>query len=124
MGPITPRVLTDAMAKGGDVAKCSFEAMMEMQKIDVARIEAARAARHEPSSGNVGIGGSAESPLRDERSCYTPLKTRGGCDAADMVARPVLGGLCDMAILRRIDAAANVGLPLPGRSDGSDRRKA
>lgn len=38
---ITPRVLTDAMAKGGDVAKRAFEAMMKMQKIDVAKIEAA-----------------------------------------------------------------------------------
>ena len=39
---ITPRVLTDAMAKGGDVAKRAFEAMMPMKKIDVATIEAAR----------------------------------------------------------------------------------
>ena len=38
---ITPRVLTDAMAKGGDTAKRAFEAMMPMKKIDVARIEAA-----------------------------------------------------------------------------------
>ena len=38
---ITPRVLTDAMAKGGDVAKRAFGAMMHMQKIDVAKIEAA-----------------------------------------------------------------------------------
>jgi predicted 3-demethylubiquinone-9 3-methyltransferase (glyoxalase superfamily) len=38
---ITPRVLTDALATGGDVAKRAFEAMMEMQKIDVAKIEAA-----------------------------------------------------------------------------------
>src|SRR5215213_5146189 len=38
---ITPRVLTEAMASGGDVAKRAFEAMMEMQKIDVAKIEAA-----------------------------------------------------------------------------------
>ena len=38
---ITPRVLTDAMARGGDVAKRAFEAMMPMQKIDVAEIEAA-----------------------------------------------------------------------------------
>lgn len=38
---ITPRVLTDAMAKGGDVAKRAFQAMMEMKKIDVATIEAA-----------------------------------------------------------------------------------
>jgi len=39
---ITPRVLTDAMAAGGDEAKRAFEAMMEMKKIDVAKIEAAR----------------------------------------------------------------------------------
>jgi predicted 3-demethylubiquinone-9 3-methyltransferase (glyoxalase superfamily) len=38
---ITPRVLTDAMARGGDVAKRAFQTMMEMQKIDVAKIEAA-----------------------------------------------------------------------------------
>jgi len=38
---ITPRVLTDAMAQGGDVAKRAFDAMMTMQKIDVAKIEAA-----------------------------------------------------------------------------------
>lgn len=38
---ITPRVLTDALAQGGDVAKRAFVAMMEMGKIDVAKIEAA-----------------------------------------------------------------------------------
>jgi 2-polyprenyl-6-hydroxyphenyl methylase/3-demethylubiquinone-9 3-methyltransferase len=38
---ITPRVLTDAFARGGDVAKRAFEAMMPMSKIDVAKIEAA-----------------------------------------------------------------------------------
>ena len=38
---ITPRVLTDAMAKGGPVAKRAFDAMMDMRKIDVARIQAA-----------------------------------------------------------------------------------
>lgn len=38
---ITPRVLTDAIARGGDVAKRAFDAMMKMQKIDVAKIEAA-----------------------------------------------------------------------------------
>ena len=38
---ITPRVLTDAMAQGGEVARRAFAAMMTMQKIDVARIEAA-----------------------------------------------------------------------------------
>ena len=38
---ITPRVLTEAMAKGGATAKHAFEAMMPMKKIDVAAIEAA-----------------------------------------------------------------------------------
>lgn len=38
---ITPRVLTEAMAAGGAVAERAFAAMMTMQKIDVARIEAA-----------------------------------------------------------------------------------
>ncbi len=38
---ITPRVLTDALAKGGDAAKRAFDAMMPMKKIDVAAIEAA-----------------------------------------------------------------------------------
>lgn len=38
---ITPRVLTEAMAAGGPVAKRAFEAMMTMKKIDVAAIEAA-----------------------------------------------------------------------------------
>ena len=39
---ITPRTLTEAMAAGGAEAKRAFEAMMTMQKIDVARIDAAR----------------------------------------------------------------------------------
>jgi predicted 3-demethylubiquinone-9 3-methyltransferase (glyoxalase superfamily) len=39
---ITPRVLTDALAAGGDEAKRAFGAMMGMGKIDVAAIEAAR----------------------------------------------------------------------------------
>jgi predicted 3-demethylubiquinone-9 3-methyltransferase (glyoxalase superfamily) len=38
---ITPRVLTDAMAKGGETARRAFEAMMTMQKIDHAAIERA-----------------------------------------------------------------------------------
>jgi predicted 3-demethylubiquinone-9 3-methyltransferase (glyoxalase superfamily) len=38
---ITPRVLTEAMAAGGDVAARAFGAMMDMVKIDVAAIEAA-----------------------------------------------------------------------------------
>ena len=39
---ITPRVLSDALAAGGAEAKRAFAAMMTMQKIDVAAIEAAR----------------------------------------------------------------------------------
>lgn len=39
---ITPRVLTEALAVGGDEAKRAFTAMMTMKKIDVAAIEAAR----------------------------------------------------------------------------------
>jgi hypothetical protein len=39
---ITPRALTDAMAAGGAEAKRAFAAMMDMGKIDVAAIEAAR----------------------------------------------------------------------------------
>ncbi len=39
---ITPRVLTDALAAGGEEARRAFEAMMQMGKIDVAAIEAAR----------------------------------------------------------------------------------
>jgi predicted 3-demethylubiquinone-9 3-methyltransferase (glyoxalase superfamily) len=38
---ITPRVLTEAMAQRGEVAKRAFVAMLEMDKIDVAKIEAA-----------------------------------------------------------------------------------
>ena len=39
---ITPRVLTEALAIGGDEGKRAFEAMMTMRKIDVAAIERAR----------------------------------------------------------------------------------
>jgi predicted 3-demethylubiquinone-9 3-methyltransferase (glyoxalase superfamily) len=39
---ITPRVLTEALAAGGDEARRAFTAMMTMQKIDVAAIAAAR----------------------------------------------------------------------------------
>ena len=39
---ITPRALSEALAAGGDEAKRAFDAMMTMQKIDVAKIEAAR----------------------------------------------------------------------------------
>lgn len=43
---ITPRVLIEAMAAGGEEAKRAFDAMMTMQKIDVATIEAARQSSH------------------------------------------------------------------------------
>ena len=39
---ITPRVLMEAFNAGGDEAKRAFDAMMDMRKIDVAAIEAAR----------------------------------------------------------------------------------
>ena len=39
---ITPRALTEAIGAGGEEAKRAFEAMMDMRKIDVATIEAAR----------------------------------------------------------------------------------
>ena len=39
---ITPRTVIDAMVAGGDEAKRAFEAMMQMKKIDVATIDAAR----------------------------------------------------------------------------------
>ena len=38
---ITPRVLTEAMARGGEAARRAFEAMMPMRRIDVAAIERA-----------------------------------------------------------------------------------
>ena len=39
---ITPRTLTEAMARGGDEAKRASNAMMKMKKIDVAAIDAVR----------------------------------------------------------------------------------
>jgi len=38
---IAPRVLTEALARGGAEAKRAFSAMMSMKKIDVAAVEAA-----------------------------------------------------------------------------------
>ena len=43
---ITPRVLTKAMAEGGEVAKRAFAAMMPMTKIDIAGIELAVRGEH------------------------------------------------------------------------------
>lgn len=39
---ITPRMLMDALKVGGDEGKRAFDAMMTMQKIDIAAIEIAR----------------------------------------------------------------------------------
>jgi predicted 3-demethylubiquinone-9 3-methyltransferase (glyoxalase superfamily) len=39
---ITPRALTEALAAGGEESRRAFEAMLTMNKIDVATIEAAR----------------------------------------------------------------------------------
>lgn len=39
---ITPRVLTEAMAAGGEEATRAFTAMMDMTRIDIAKIRAAR----------------------------------------------------------------------------------
>jgi predicted 3-demethylubiquinone-9 3-methyltransferase (glyoxalase superfamily) len=39
---ITPRALTDALSAGGKESERAFAAMMQMQKIDIATIEAAR----------------------------------------------------------------------------------
>lgn len=38
---VSPRVLTEAVAQGGEVAARAFEAMFPMKKIDIAKIEAA-----------------------------------------------------------------------------------
>ncbi|GMM94130.1 VOC family protein [Qipengyuania sp. MTN3-11] len=42
---ITPRTLLESQQAGGDEARRAFEAMIAMQKIDVAAIDAARAGR-------------------------------------------------------------------------------
>jgi hypothetical protein len=45
LGPLLadhPRALTEAVAAGGGKAKRAFEAMMQMKKINIATIEAAR----------------------------------------------------------------------------------
>ena len=51
---ITPRVLTEAMAAGGAEAKRAFDAMMDMKKIDVAAIEAARRGQVQPGPSASG----------------------------------------------------------------------
>jgi predicted 3-demethylubiquinone-9 3-methyltransferase (glyoxalase superfamily) len=46
---ITPRALTDAFHAGGEEAQRAFKAMMSMQKIDIAKIEAARRGEMQPA---------------------------------------------------------------------------
>jgi predicted 3-demethylubiquinone-9 3-methyltransferase (glyoxalase superfamily) len=48
---ITPRTLTEALAAGGDESARAFAAMMEMTKIDVAAIDAARRGEGQGSGG-------------------------------------------------------------------------
>ena len=79
---ITPRVLTDALADGGDVAKRTFDAMMTMGKISITKIEAARkddaeqcvrssAARSSPSTASVQApGGMVKPPAVAESAAW------------------------------------------------------
>ena len=46
---ITPRTLTEAMANGGAEARRAFDAMLQMRKIDVAAIDAARRGDRSPA---------------------------------------------------------------------------
>lgn len=48
---ITPRTLTEALAAGGGEAQRAFAAMMQMRKIDVAAIDAARRGPQAPAHG-------------------------------------------------------------------------
>ena len=72
---ITPRVLTEAIATGGDIAKRAFEAMMELEKIDVARIEAAvRGASNPPPTNNmqkITVETCINAPVADVWHAYT-----------------------------------------------------
>lgn len=53
---ITPRALTRAMAAGGEKARRAFEAMMEMGKIDIEKIEAAvRGEGGTPKQGRTAV---------------------------------------------------------------------
>ncbi|MBI6630369.1 VOC family protein [Pontibaca salina] len=45
----TPRTLTEAVTAGGAEAKRAFDAMVQMKKIDVAAIDAARRGEDEPA---------------------------------------------------------------------------
>jgi predicted 3-demethylubiquinone-9 3-methyltransferase (glyoxalase superfamily) len=55
-GQITPRMLTDAMAAGGAVAKRAFTATMAMDKIDLAASEAAVRGGKRPAAARAARG--------------------------------------------------------------------
>jgi predicted 3-demethylubiquinone-9 3-methyltransferase (glyoxalase superfamily) len=64
---ITPRILTDALAKGGAVAKRAFAAMMERGKVDHAAIEAAVGGK-EKGAGRKEQGGARRRRSRAKRT--------------------------------------------------------
>ena len=72
---ITPRALTEAIAAGGEVAKRAFEAMMEMRKIDVAKIEAAVRGKSNLKSTNgmpkITVQTVVKAPIADVWRAYT-----------------------------------------------------
>ena len=59
---ITPRVLTEALAAGGDEAKRAFDAMMGMKKIDVAAIQASSPPRYNGPRRNQGTTAKGSRP--------------------------------------------------------------
>lgn len=72
---ITPRVLTQAIAAGGEVARRAFQAMMDMEKIDVAAIEAAVRGDEKPqqpaSSQKITVQVDVKAPVDDVWRAYT-----------------------------------------------------
>ena len=62
---ITPSVLTEAMAKGGDVAKRALDATLAIQKMAVSSIEAAVAGQafcEDPDFGVTRLKQAASAP--------------------------------------------------------------
>lgn len=93
---ITPRVLIEAMARGGDVAKRAFEAMMKMEKIDVAKIEAAVRGEDAPGERCASIPSTrlpstvdTATRLRASRPSRSGFSTRGSRRAACTPTWPI-----------------------------------
>ena len=89
---ITPRVLTEAMAAGGDEAKRAFDAMMGMKKIDVAAITGGAARltfRHKSFHGSPCLRGSKTWRACGSCSVVDPAATRWKCISA---AKSTFGG--------------------------------